>query len=94
MKATYTVVFRAEPEGGFTVLVPALPEIVSYSETLEEAKEMAADAIRCALLGRKEMGETMPQEGPMITVPAEERSGDLYICRVASAPWEEAAARA
>ena len=27
MPLTYTVVFREEPEGGYTVLVPALPEI-------------------------------------------------------------------
>ena len=43
MEPTYTVVLREEPEGGFTVLVPALPEIVSYGETIEEARRMAAE---------------------------------------------------
>ena len=60
MEPTYTVVLRAEPEGGFTVLVPALPEIVSYGETLAEAQRMAADAIRCAILGRRDLGEPIP----------------------------------
>ncbi len=60
---TYTVVLRAEPEGGHTVLVPALPEIVSYGETVEEAKRMAQDAIECALLGRRDLGEPWPEEG-------------------------------
>ncbi len=59
---TYTVVLRAEPEGGYTVLVPALPEVVSYGESLEEARRMAQDAIQCALLGRKDLGEPMPQD--------------------------------
>jgi hypothetical protein len=37
------------PEGGFNVLIPAIPEICTYGETLEEAREMARDAIRCYL---------------------------------------------
>ena len=89
MEPTYTVVLRREPEGGFTVLVPALPEIVSYGETLEEAQCMAADAIRCVLLGLHDEGEPIPEEASVLTVPEEERTGPLYICRVASAPLDE-----
>jgi antitoxin HicB len=72
MEPTYTVVLRPEPEGGFTVLVPALPEIVSYGKTLEEARRMAADAIRCTILGRQDLGEPVPEEGAVVSVPAEE----------------------
>ena len=39
------VVLRPEPEGGFTVLVPALPGCVTYGRTLTEAKKMARDAV-------------------------------------------------
>ena len=42
----YAVVFRAEPEGGYTALVPALPGCVTYGVNLEHAKLMAADAMR------------------------------------------------
>lgn len=41
----YNLIFRPEPEGGFTVLAPALPGCVTFGETIEEAKEMAKDAI-------------------------------------------------
>jgi len=41
----FTVVLRPEPEGGFTALVPALPGCVTYGRTLDEAREMAKDAI-------------------------------------------------
>jgi antitoxin HicB len=41
----YSVMFRLEPEGGFTAIVPALPGCVTYGRTSEEAKEMAKDAI-------------------------------------------------
>jgi predicted RNase H-like HicB family nuclease len=40
---------RASAEGGFTVLVPALPEIVTEGDTEEEALAMAQDAIRLVL---------------------------------------------
>lgn len=42
---TYTAVFQPAAEGGFVVYVPALPGLVTQGESLEEAKQMAADAI-------------------------------------------------
>ena len=32
----YTLIFKPEPEGGFTVVVPSLPGCVTYGKTLEE----------------------------------------------------------
>ena len=46
MEYGYTTLFEPMPEGGFNVLVPAIPEICTYGETLEDAREMARDAIR------------------------------------------------
>ena len=59
---TYTVQLRPEPEGGFTVLVPALPEIVSFGETEEEALRMAEDAIGLCLEVRRDEGEAIPED--------------------------------
>ncbi|MBI5229709.1 MAG: type II toxin-antitoxin system HicB family antitoxin [Candidatus Magasanikbacteria bacterium] len=44
-KIHYNLIFRPEPEGGFTVFVPSLPGCISYGKTLEEAREMISDAI-------------------------------------------------
>lgn len=41
----YNLIFRPELEGGFTVIVPSLPGCITYGKNLEEAKEMARDAI-------------------------------------------------
>lgn len=41
----YNLIFTPEPEGGFTVIVPSLPGCVTYGKDLNEAKEMARDAI-------------------------------------------------
>jgi predicted RNase H-like HicB family nuclease len=66
MDRTYTTVLRPEPEGGFTVRVPALPEIVSYGEDREEALAMAKDAIELCLIHRKECGEDIPDSDGMV----------------------------
>lgn len=43
----YTVIYEALAEGGYQVIVPALPGIVTYGRTVEESREMARDAIVC-----------------------------------------------
>ena len=58
----YTIQLRPEPEGGFTVLVPALPEIVTYGLDEEEALRMAREAIELALEVRREEGDEIPAD--------------------------------
>lgn len=58
----YTVVFERAPEGGFNVVVPAVPEICTFGATIEEAREMARDAIRCYLESALQTGEPIPQD--------------------------------
>jgi len=50
---SFRIVLRPEPEGGYTVSVPALPGCITYGETLAEAKEMAKDAIKAYLESAK-----------------------------------------
>lgn len=58
----YTITLRPEPEGGYTVLVPALPEIVTYGEDEAEALRMAAEAIELALDVRRDDGDEIPAD--------------------------------
>ena len=85
----YVVVFRTEPEGGHTALVPALPGCVTYGVNLEHAKLMAADAIRCFVLGSLDLGEEVPSQEDVLAFPVEELLGDLHVCEVTSAPLDE-----
>ena len=57
---THTVVLRPEPEGGFTVRVPAFPEIVSYGEDEAHALTMAKEAIELTIVHRISLGEDIP----------------------------------
>jgi antitoxin HicB len=59
---SYTVLFEPMAEGGFQVIVPALPEIVTYGQDLAEAREMARDAIRCVIESNLKEGEPIPKD--------------------------------
>ncbi len=58
-KLSYRIILRPEPEGGYTVIVPTLPGCITYGKNLEEAKEMALDAITVYLESMKKHGETI-----------------------------------
>ena len=61
-KYHYTVFFEPEPGGGYNVIVPAIPEVCTFGETLKEAREMAQDALRCYLESAIKNGETIPED--------------------------------
>ena len=56
----YRVIYEPLTAGGFQVIVPALPGIVTYGRTLEEAREMAQDAISCHIQGLLKDNEEIP----------------------------------
>lgn len=60
--SNYNVIYKPEPEGGYTAIVPSLPGCVTYGETLEEAKMMAQDAIKAYLASLKKHQETVPSD--------------------------------
>ena len=58
----YTVIYEKLSEGGYQVLVPALPGVVTYGRTMREAREMAEDSIRTHLRGLLKDGEEIPED--------------------------------
>ena len=64
----YNLIFKPEPEEGFTVIVPSLPGCVTYGKDLREARKMAMDAIRGYIVSLKKHGEQIPtDEGNFFT---------------------------
>ena len=66
MHETYTVLLRPEPEGEFTVKVPALPGCLSRGKTVLEALRNAEDAIQGYLFGLAKHGEPIPHEDRVV----------------------------
>lgn len=62
----YKILLREEPEGGYTVTVPVLPGCVTFGRTLNEAIEMARDAIEIYLENLVAAGEEIPTEEGLI----------------------------
>ena len=56
----FTVTLHPEPEGGFTVRVPALPEVVTCGDTYEEAMANAREATELILEVYREEGRDIP----------------------------------
>jgi antitoxin HicB len=59
---TYRIVLRKEPEGTYTVIVPALPGCITWGENIEHAMEMAKEAIIGYIGVLQEEGEPVPDD--------------------------------
>ena len=59
---TYRIMLHPEPEGGFTVNVPALPGCITYGEDVDEAISMAKEAIELYIEELKDRGEKIPDD--------------------------------
>jgi antitoxin HicB len=60
----YSVFFEPAEEGGYVVTCPALPGLVTEGDTLDEARTMAADAIRGYIESLQKDGQPIPPEDP------------------------------
>ena len=72
---SYRVLLRKEQEGGYTVTVPSLPGCVTYGDTVEQAIEMAKEAIEVYVESLREHGEDIPTEEGILEYTLTVRSG-------------------
>jgi antitoxin HicB len=54
------LVFAPQPEGGFTVTSPVLPELVTEGDSLEEAYSNVSDALAAVIELYEEQGRSLP----------------------------------
>ena len=58
----FHICLRPEAEGGYTVMVPALPGCITWGRDLEHARSMAKDAIELYIESLTEEREPIPDE--------------------------------
>jgi predicted RNase H-like HicB family nuclease len=68
----YTVLFEPAEEGGYVATCPALPGLVTEGDTLDEAREMAKDAIRGYLESLQKDGLPIPEDVKLNADPVKE----------------------
>ena len=59
---TYSIVVDPDPDGGFTVTVPALPGCITQGESIEECLAHAQEAIELYIEDLVASGEPVPEE--------------------------------
>ena len=66
MNRTSKINLRKEEEGGYTVFVPSLPGCITYGETVDEAIDMAKEAIELYIEELQDRGESIPDDCNML----------------------------
>jgi len=82
VERTYTVVVTREPDGRYTVTVPALDDCASFGDTLPEALNMIQEAILAYLDGLRALGKKPPPDVDAVSVRLGQAS-EASIYRVA-----------
>ena len=59
---SFSIILEPQEEGGFTVLVPALPEVVTEGDSELEALANAEEAIRLVVSYRRDHGIAIPTD--------------------------------
>ncbi len=59
---TYGIVLAPEEDGGYSVIVPALPGCFTQGDSRQEALEMAREAIELHLAALRDDGEAIPAD--------------------------------
>lgn len=62
MQLTYKILLNKEPEGTYTVTVPALPGCITYGDSVEHAIQMAKEAVELYIEELRERGEDIPDD--------------------------------
>ena len=57
------LVLESQPEGGYTVTSPVLPELLTEGDTLEEAVEHVRDALAAVVELYEDLGKPLPPRG-------------------------------
>lgn len=59
---TYRILLTQEPEGGYTVNVPALPGCITFGDSIEHAMQMAKEAIQLYVETLQAEGDAIPDD--------------------------------
>ncbi len=62
----YKIQIRPETDGTYTVIVPSLPGCLTFGNTIEEALEMAREAIEVYIESLASRGKEIPSEDDQI----------------------------
>ncbi|MBR4608726.1 MAG: type II toxin-antitoxin system HicB family antitoxin [Lachnospiraceae bacterium] len=77
-KLFYPAIFHKAEEGGFWITFPDIPECMTQGEDMQQAYEMAVDALGLAITSRKQERESIP----VPSQPYDLKVGEGELCVV------------
>jgi antitoxin HicB len=81
MQYKIPLVLQPQPEGGYTVTSPLLPELLTEGDTVEEALENVKDALAAVVEIYHDLGRTLPSQAQIPSI-----GGPLSFETVVTAP--------
>jgi antitoxin HicB len=70
MQYKIPLILAPQPEGGFTVTCPLLPELVTEGDTVEEALDHVKDALAAVIEIYQDLGRTLPTSSQILDLSA------------------------
>ena len=81
MQYKIPLVLTPQPEGGYTVTSPLLPELVTEGDTIEEAMENVRDALAAVVEIYEDSGRKLPQNAMV-----HDADGPVWLETLVTAP--------
>ena len=81
MKAKIPLVLEPQPEGGYTVTSPLLPELITEGDTMAEALAIVEDAFGAVVEIYQDRGRPLPS-----SLYLEDANGPLSVETIVSVP--------
>ena len=81
MKAKIPLVLQPQPEGGYTVTSPLLPELITEGDTMAEALANVEDAFRAVVEIYQDRGRPLPS-----SLYLQDANGPLSVETIVSVP--------
>jgi antitoxin HicB len=68
MEYKISLVLSPQPEGGYTVTSPSLPELITEGDTVQEALYNAQDALAAVIETYQDLGRQLPADTQIINL--------------------------
>jgi antitoxin HicB len=81
MQYKVPLILTPQPEGGYTVTSPLLPELITEGDTVDQALSNVKDALAAVIEAYEDLGRTLPQNAQ---VP--DAAGPVWLETLVTAP--------
>jgi antitoxin HicB len=75
------LVFEPQPEGGYTVTSPTVPELLTEGDSVEDALDNVRDALAAVLELYRDLGTSLPSE-----LAVDDAGKELHLDLVVAVP--------